>query len=231
MIYYKSKFIVRPRTEMNTDEIEAIWIEMIFPNKSRTLILSVYRPTNADINDFNAMMENLPDVVSCEEKEIIILGDFNCDLSAKQLSPDTRKLCKLLNIYQFTQTIKEPTRITEQSSTLIDLAFTIDNSKVMNSGVIHQCAISDHSLIYIVRRARTPRDKARIVNCRSYKYYDPEAFVADLHAASWEAVNNSLATDNGQSHFNDTFVNIADKHAPMGKESPYQFTSVDNRLD
>ena len=128
MIYYKSKFIVRPRTNMNTDEIEAIWIELIFPNKSRALISSVYRPPNADINDFNAKMESLLDVLSCEEKEIIILGNFNCDLSAKKLSPDTRKLCKLFNIYQFTQTIKEPTTITEHSSTLIDLAFTTDNS-------------------------------------------------------------------------------------------------------
>ena len=124
-------------------------------------------------------------------------------------------------------------RTTLQTRTITQTA--TDNSKVMDSGVIHQCAISDHSLIQfisIVRCARTLRDKAKIINCRSYKYYDPEAFVADLYAASWDAVDNSLTTGEAWSHFNDTFVNIADKHVLMGtKRGSCQFTSVDNRPD
>ena len=62
----------------------------------------------------------------------------------------------LFKVYQFIQLIKEPTRIVERSSTLLDLAFTTDQGKISDSGVL-ECSISDHSLVYIIRKARPPR--------------------------------------------------------------------------
>ena len=50
------------------------------------------------------------------------------------------------------QLIEEPTRITEKSSTMIDICSTNTLSTVVDSGVIH-LSISNHSMMYIVRKA------------------------------------------------------------------------------
>jgi len=99
----------------------------------------------------------LVDAACTEEKEIIILGDLNCDTTAKKLSTESNQMHELFNIYQLTQLIKDFTRITENASTLIDLAFTNDNGKITDSGVI-DCPISDHSLIYAIRRPKITKN-------------------------------------------------------------------------
>ena len=45
-------------------------------------------------------------------------------------------------------------RITDKSSTLIDLCITNSPDNIVNSGVLH-LSISDHSLVYMVRKANT----------------------------------------------------------------------------
>jgi hypothetical protein len=58
-----------------------------------------------------------------ETKEVITIGDFNCDwnnLGERTISPQTKRIVDLAQTYQYQQLIKESTRITETSSTLID---------------------------------------------------------------------------------------------------------------
>jgi exonuclease III len=67
---------------------------------------------------FFTSFENLLQTIDNENKEILILGDLNCDLLNKP-NPNhpTNKLRSLFEIYQLTQLIDEATRITETSST------------------------------------------------------------------------------------------------------------------
>ena len=55
-----------------------------------------------------------------EEKESIILGDFNCNVLGIKETPHTSKLTSLYDEYQCTQLIKQPTHITSSTQTLID---------------------------------------------------------------------------------------------------------------
>ena len=71
-----------------------------------------------------------------ENKEIICIDDFNCDW----LSPEKNKIKKsfdLANKFQLEQLIKDPIRITSQSKTLIDLAFSNRLETIIKSGVDH----------------------------------------------------------------------------------------------
>jgi hypothetical protein len=88
----------------------------------------------------------------------------------RKLSADARNLCQLLSAYQLTQLIKSPTRITEHSSTLIDLAVVTDTEKIIESGVV-QCSISDHSLIFLIRPTRKPRKTFKNIQFRIFKNY------------------------------------------------------------
>ena len=76
---------------------------------------------------------------------------MNCDYLKDPIEPHTRKLQFLSSVYQLEQLISEPTRVTDKSATLIDLAFNNDTNNIAKSGVIYN-GMSDHNIIYIVRR-------------------------------------------------------------------------------
>ena len=66
-------------------------------------------------------------------KEIFVVDNLNCDMLRKCPEADANYLCSSLNL---TQLIKSsPTRITPDSSTLIDTIMTSNDSLVTESGV------------------------------------------------------------------------------------------------
>ena len=67
-----------------------------------------------------------------------------------------------MELYQLTQIINDPTRITESTESLLDVCITSSSEKIISSGVIH-LGISDHSLIYAVRKLNyVPKLEQRI---------------------------------------------------------------------
>ena len=78
--------------------------------------------------------------------------------------------------------INEPTRISERSSTLIDLILTTNVDKFSESGIIHK-GTSDHSLIYAIRKGAKIRMQPKVIQTRSYKHFQPENFDEDLRIA------------------------------------------------
>ena len=66
-----------------------------------------------------------------ENKEVVILGD----LLSLTITNHTRKFLDLIEVFKFDQTIMQPTRITQNSETLIDVALTNCPENIINSGV------------------------------------------------------------------------------------------------
>ena len=67
--------------------IDCIWIEVLLKKSKSLLVGHVYRPP--DISDylpvdFNEKFETMLEKVCCEEKEALLLGDFNCDYLKEQ---------------------------------------------------------------------------------------------------------------------------------------------------
>ena len=96
---------------------------------------------------------------------------------------ETRHLIELCDLYQYTQLIKEPTRATSSSQSLIDLFLTNEPEKFGTSGVSH-IGFSDHSLIYVSRKLTCPRSFPRIIESRQYKNFMPDYFLDDIALVS-----------------------------------------------
>ena len=64
------------------------------------------------------MSKTLISRIDSENKECI--GDTNCNLLSELPDNSTKHLTKLLQAYNFTQIIDEPTRTTMDTATLID---------------------------------------------------------------------------------------------------------------
>ena len=73
--------------------------------------------TRSEIFDvIKQLVENL----DAENKETILVGDFNCDLLPDNKTSFTIRLVDIINLFQLTQVIEEPTRITSDTQTLLD---------------------------------------------------------------------------------------------------------------
>ncbi|CAH3114828.1 unnamed protein product, partial [Pocillopora meandrina] len=83
--------------------------------------------------------------------EYHLLGGLNCNLVSPTPDASTHRLLEISDLYGLKQLINEPTRVTESSSTLIDLIYTNYADRACFSGVSH-IAISDHSLVYVYRK-------------------------------------------------------------------------------
>ena len=102
-------------------------------------------------------IERLIQLVDNENKEIYILGDLNINLLVQNVSI-AKKLQEIMELYQLTQIINDPTRITEFTKSLLDVCITSSPEKIVSSGVIH-LGISDHSLI--INKNKGKRSYAR----------------------------------------------------------------------
>ena len=194
-IFYRNCINVALRNNLIPEDLEAICVEVMQAKSKPILIATVYRPPNTSMDIFEkigTLMQNLDQ----ENKEVIILGDFNCDLlRSSTTSNHTRKFLDLIEVFQFDQIITQRTRITQNSETLIDVALTNSPENIANSGVLH-VGISDHSLIYICRKISFIKSQPKLVESRNYKNYNPGYFNEDLdnllNQYTWESTDPDL---------------------------------------
>ena len=74
-------------------------------------------------------IERFIELVDNENKEIYILGDLNINLLAQNVSI-AKKLQEIMELYQLTQIIDYPTRITESTKSLLDVCITSSTEKI-----------------------------------------------------------------------------------------------------
>ena len=127
-----------------------ICCEINKPQSRPTLISAWYRPPNSEMKIFDSF-EIFLKKCDAESKELLIIGDINCNILKSLRDSNTNKLMFLTVLYNLEQLIKEPTRVTNTSSSLVDLILTNQPNNISNSGVI-DLGISDHSLIYAVKK-------------------------------------------------------------------------------
>ena len=86
------------REDLIPNNIEAICLEVIKPKSKPILITSVYMPPSSRIEYFEKI-EILFQNLDSEHKELIIVGDFNCDLLKNNLRNHTKRLNEITNLF------------------------------------------------------------------------------------------------------------------------------------
>ena len=111
--------------------------------------------------------------------------------------------------------IKEPTRVTDHSSTCIDLVFANHIDKVIDRNVI-KTATSDHYMVYLTRRAQRSRPKtSKRVRMRCLKYYTLQNFLDCLWKHPWEILQDVEDVDDQVNIFNSFFMESVNSVAPF----------------
>ena len=125
--------------DLAQESLEAITLEISKPKSKPFLINSWYRPPDSALELLN-IYEDLITRMDSENKEVVLICDFNCDwtrLINNRSNAQTNKLAEIAKTFQFEQLINEPTRITATTKTLIDLAFTNKPELINGSGAVN----------------------------------------------------------------------------------------------
>ena len=141
-------------------------------------------------------------------------------------------LQEIAETYQLDQLISEPTRITETTKSLINSIFTNCMNRVAASGVLH-LGLSDHSLIYAVRKISLPsKTTDTVTNMRSLKKFHPQSFRNDLQSLPWSDLNCLNDPNIKWEAWNKMFLLVVDKYSPFkrkrikNKKSPLMTASL-----
>ncbi|XP_031556954.1 uncharacterized protein LOC116293638 [Actinia tenebrosa] len=231
-LYLKKGVNGKNRSDLTDDKVESLCFEIMKPNSKSFAVLACYRPPNYDTRSFFNIFENVLTKIDSEFKEIYILGDLNCDLLSTNINQQTRYLNTTAELFQLTQLITEPTRVTEKSKTLIDVILTNSPDRVVRSGVVH-IGISDHSLVYTIRKIAIPTNNNHCkISFRSAKNFDSDKFLMDLATLPWDCLDNKESPDDMWDRWKELFLSVLDSHAPIktkrirNKKSPWMTTDL-----
>ena len=153
LIYISQNLSYKRRTDLQiccSKELESVFIEVMIPNKQSYILGTIYKhPSMKHFKFNNEYMEELLKVITHENKDCILTGDFNLNLLKHAKSRGVSKFLENLLSHNFMPQITLPTRITGKTATLIDNILI--NNNVLNciSGNI-TTSISDHLPQFIV---------------------------------------------------------------------------------
>ena len=176
------------------------------------MVGQVYRPPNSDIV-WNEIFEDCLENALKEEKEMYILGDMNRDLLNEQIN---RVWTEYMEPFGLTQLVSEATRVTRDSSTLIDHVYSNCPENVTSVNV-PKIGLSDHFPVFFTRKMHVQPVKRThySITYRSFKNFDENKFRADIQAVPWNLIHLFDDADDAQEAWNDLFLEVVDKNIPV----------------
>ena len=201
------------RNDLEDDNIENIWLEVMYACSKNILIGFIYRPPNCNANWFDTFGENLEKLYH-EDKDVILMGDMNIDLLSGTPSSNVTKLLHMLESVHLTQVITEPTRVTANSSTLIDHVY-VSNPQTITHQCVPMYAISDHYPVCITRRVSKMKGNSKHISYRNMKNLDVDNFMLDMFNAPWDNVNQLASPNEALATWSTIYQDIIDKHMPV----------------
>ncbi|VDI58187.1 Hypothetical predicted protein [Mytilus galloprovincialis] len=192
-----------------------MWIEVINIHQKPILLGYVYRPPNSNA-DWVTKFETMMLKVDTEEKETIIMGDFNIDIMS---SKKHAKWSHIKNIFNMSQMVTEPTRVTKTSSTLIDHVYC-NLPENINYIAVPKYSISDHYPVCISHKRgfKTKKQIHDYITYRSTKYFNETDFIHHLSQCPFDSILEIDDPDEALLSFINIFTEVLNHHAPLIKK-------------
>ena len=189
------------------------------------------------LNDCVTRLSQLPDhadlfetelsIAQATGLELMLMVDFNIDLNACSNS----KFLNILQIFDLTQFVQMPTRVTQASSTLIDHVYSSHPENITNC-FVSALSISDHFPICFTRKinSKIPKNDHNIAFYRCFKHFNEVNFLTELTNDLETSANDHETVDADLALFSSLIIQQLNKHAPIKnkrvktKRMPYWFT-------
>lgn len=193
----------------STPNIEQLWVNIKY--KTWEVVCAViYKPP---LNDCKAFFEELDVNFSNAlvlSENIFCMGDFNINY-LNQYSAGFGCLKQFMSDYSLNQLIGDYTRVTHDTSTLIDLILTTNTEVVLDSGV-NSPDLSDHDAVFVI--LSMPRSPALFKNYRDFKNANSNKICSDLQNKELDKIYYIKDIDMKLKFLNDALIEVFDTHVP-----------------
>ncbi|CAG2230882.1 unnamed protein product [Mytilus edulis] len=227
LIYVRDSLHCKRRSDLEIAELESVCVE-ITTQTGRFLVVCFYRPPNAPVTSLDHF-ENLLDNVIDTDKNVILLGDLNIDLL--KASP-TSRISRICERYGIENVVKEPTRITSSTATLLDPIY-MNNLSLLRNSMVLPSFCSDHSPTLIEINFSTARQKAYSKVVYDYESGDYASANMYLQRKNWnECFKNVHDINKINGLINQEVHHVMDTYIPKKKvlvrprDKPWITTSI-----
>ena len=213
IIYIKESIKSRKVDDLSNFPIESIWVEVMVKGIGWVLVSCMYREPKANIAYYESMLDNIESAISKNEN-IVILGDLNFDYKLDE-TLENNPVYYIEKLYLLQQLITEPTRVTVNTSTTLDVILT-SIPELHSKQAVLPITLSDHYLVCTTLKAPTSRQTHNTIRFRDYKNFDKETFISDLEIEL--NAQNIMQLDNLSEawlKFKNAFNNTSNKHVPI----------------
>ena len=184
-------YIERHDLALNSpSNFESAVIEINFPKRKNLIVACIYRhPTSKiSIHDFNKNnMDPFLQKISDENKQCVLMGDFNIDLLKCDSNDDSNSFYNILSSNFFTPYVLQPTRL--HSKTLINNLFFNSLEYTSYSGNL-LIEISDHLIQFLILEGFIKERPIPILNMykRDYSNFDENEFKEAVDGLDWHSI-------------------------------------------
>ena len=141
-ILIRANLVYKIRDDLTTEiSLEILWIEVQYQVNKTILVACVYGLPTASVAYFNDMVDTIEKAPNTDKHIImVVLGDMNYNYIYNMFDEtmSANPICLLDNMFRLKQLIDgldAPTRVTENSSSLIDIILTNEPNHHVVSGV------------------------------------------------------------------------------------------------
>lgn len=200
------------RFTMSSD-LEQIWIKL--DSKRSCFALGIlYKPPCYNYKQFYSLFEDAVAYVYPAVDNILCLGDFNVDMLRTE-SSECRFVTVTLEGLGLFQIVDKPTRVTDESETLLDHILTTDCDFASNSSVLSVSReVSDHCLTYCCVKFFNLKPAPVFKTVRDFKNIDHVHFRADLLSIPWNNIYHMDDVNRKVQFLNDGIIALLNLHAP-----------------
>ena len=125
----------------------------------------------------SSISKSLSEKLISENKETILLGDFNIDLLKRDSNKSVSDFLDIIYSTNLLPNITSPTRLTSRSQILINNIFSSDDCIVGNL----ISPISDHHVqVLIIPNYTTTQNSKNYIYKRHFKHFRSKKFLTDL---------------------------------------------------
>jgi len=196
------------------EEFECLNVTIKLPCTKPIVYACIYRPPSSNFNTFLNNLSEYCQSISSLAPELFILGDLNIDYLNDLRKPAYDNCLKAANLKQLIQT---PTRITLNTLTLLD--HILSNSMHINRSGVITCGMSDHDVIYVVRKRFKPKVAPRTYFGRCYKHLDVNQLESELANLPWGLLDSVDCSEDLLDTIRKLVLPIVDKKFPARKKS------------
>ena len=206
---------------------ESFFIEIQFPKKKNLIVGCIYRHPSSPISvkDFaNIHLSPTLEKISSENKQCVLMGDFNVDLLKINTHNDSNEFYNNLSSHFFTPYILEPTRL--HSKTIIDNIFfnSLEYQSLCGNLLIE---ISDHLIQFLILEGFIKERSLPEMNLykRDFGNFNEREFEEAVLNMDWEGICNLNANDPNSSCYNffNTITYLLDEFAPFKKVTKNEY--------